>query len=295
MTTLQIPWNSTLNLSCRALSRTTLDLAVSKTAGGFGLDFQRELHLRALRALKLHHDGVQDRIERLHRTNHVDFDRAVEAARLAWSVGTGAVSVCRLRRRAKSRLPDCRRSGASSAFSLELIERLGRAHEHRGWRHDSRAGSSPRSDCDSGRQLRRNCRRSRMSDRAWRRHRGSQPQARRDRAASADRRRRRTIRRSRRSAGAVDRPARSASAPAKALRSKLLKRDPVRLRLVVDHDGNRRALPRGDRVVFEVEGLARGVALHRIEDVAPGGADRLQCRVPVGLRLVACVRQPAPA
>ena len=59
------------------------DLAFGKSARRFGRDFQRKLHLHALGALKLHHDRIQDRIERLHRTNHVDFDRAIEPVRLA--------------------------------------------------------------------------------------------------------------------------------------------------------------------------------------------------------------------
>jgi hypothetical protein len=36
------------------------DIALRKTIGCFRLDFQRELNLRALCALKLHHDRVDD-------------------------------------------------------------------------------------------------------------------------------------------------------------------------------------------------------------------------------------------
>ena len=61
------PVDSGLNLSCLALSRTTLTSPSGKPHGASAAIFQREPHLRSLSALKLHHDGVQDRIERLHR------------------------------------------------------------------------------------------------------------------------------------------------------------------------------------------------------------------------------------
>ena len=77
------PVDSALNLSWRALSRTTPISASSNPLVGLGLDLERELHLGALGALQLHDHRVQDRVERFHRPDHVDFDRAVEAARLA--------------------------------------------------------------------------------------------------------------------------------------------------------------------------------------------------------------------
>src|SRR5690606_11122932 len=54
-----------------------------KPARGFGLDLQREFHLGALGPLKLHHDRIQDGIERLDRANHVDFNRAEKSARIS--------------------------------------------------------------------------------------------------------------------------------------------------------------------------------------------------------------------
>jgi hypothetical protein len=76
----------------------------------------------------------------------------------------------------------------------------------------------------------------------------------------------------------------------KTLGSKLLKSNAIRLGLVVHHDGNSRALPRGDGIMFEIEGLAGSLALHRIKNVTPRRADRLVRRIPVHLRLVGCVR-----
>ena len=76
----------------------------------------------------------------------------------------------------------------------------------------------------------------------------------------------------------------------KPLRPELLKRNSVRLDLFVDHDRNRGAIPRGDRIVFEIEGLAGSLAFHRIKDMAPGGSDRFERCIFVRLRLLAGIR-----
>src|SRR5208337_4764047 len=87
----------------------------------------------------------------------------------------------------------------------------------------------------------------------------------------------------------ISRPDRLQCQP-KSFRSELLKSDPVRLGLVVDHDGNGRAVPRSDRVVFEIKGLAGGLALDRIKNMTPRSTDRLNRRILVRLCFVTRVR-----
>src|SRR5271166_5493570 len=58
------------------------DIGLGESVFRVGLDLQRQLHLGAYAALQFHHHRVQDGVERLHRPNHVDFDRSVEPPRL---------------------------------------------------------------------------------------------------------------------------------------------------------------------------------------------------------------------
>jgi hypothetical protein len=72
-----------VNLKLPGIVANHADLAVGEPAWRFGLDLERELDPCALGTLKLHHDRIEDRIERLHWANYVDFDRTIEPSRIA--------------------------------------------------------------------------------------------------------------------------------------------------------------------------------------------------------------------
>jgi len=57
------------------------DIVLGKAASRFDLYLERELHLGARRALKLHHDGVKDGVKRFYWPHNVDLDRTPEPLR----------------------------------------------------------------------------------------------------------------------------------------------------------------------------------------------------------------------